>query len=376
ASNHQLGAEHLFRASLRAYQESRNNYFEDLEEAVDEFNRNYGHTDNSYSYEQLVSIVKQLYHCHIDEHSLDKEAELQNYRSVLLPKTRPVLLLNSKLTTAQKRFILAREIGYHFLGLQVRALTSSPEKVESFEQVFNDFKASYFAGALLLNRQRLIDELRNFFLLPHWDYKAVLEMIDRHNVTPEMLFYRWSELIPRFFNLKLHFLRYNEKHGQIRLIKQLNISQISVSGGLAMDEHHCRRWLVVRLLRQLEKQAKRALLGRSKRQVFVGTQISNFIEGGGRFFCIGISNPFTFNTGVKSSVAIGLKFDQKLEKAVHFLQDRSIPRLEVGTSCERCPLTAEDCIERAAEPRILVQIQKQRERERALHRLMVHNPID
>ena len=35
-------------------------------------------------------------------------------------------------------------------------MTSAPERVDSFEQVLNDFKASYFAGALLVNRERLL----------------------------------------------------------------------------------------------------------------------------------------------------------------------------------------------------------------------------
>ena len=42
ANNHQVGAEHLFRGALRSYQEHKHNYFEDIEESVEEFDNNYG----------------------------------------------------------------------------------------------------------------------------------------------------------------------------------------------------------------------------------------------------------------------------------------------------------------------------------------------
>ena len=61
---------------------------------------------------------------------------------------------------------------YQVLGLKERATTSAPERVDSFEQVLNDFKASYFAGALLINRQRLLDDLREFFALDRWQQRA------------------------------------------------------------------------------------------------------------------------------------------------------------------------------------------------------------
>ena len=68
----------------------------------------------------------------------------------------------SALSELQKKFILAREIGYQVLGLKERAMTSAPERVDSFEQVLNDFKASYFAGALLSIANRRLPTSKNF----------------------------------------------------------------------------------------------------------------------------------------------------------------------------------------------------------------------
>ncbi|HSG15462.1 MAG TPA: hypothetical protein VLE70_03950 [Anaerolineae bacterium] len=51
----------------------------------------------------------------------------------------------------QVSFLLARQIGYQQLGVKGRSSTSSPDRVDSFQRVLNDFKASYFAGALVLH---------------------------------------------------------------------------------------------------------------------------------------------------------------------------------------------------------------------------------
>src|SRR5204863_2639409 len=164
ANTHQVGAEHLFRGALRAFQEHKHNYFEDIEEAVEEFDSNYGEPDAiSYSYERLEKIIRDLYRYQIDESVIADEPKLHLYRSVLIPRDEPRLLINPRLTISQRKFILAREIGYQFLGLKVRALTSPPERVGSFEQVLNDFKASYFAGALLIKSHAIRDDMGRLF---------------------------------------------------------------------------------------------------------------------------------------------------------------------------------------------------------------------
>jgi transcriptional regulator with XRE-family HTH domain len=365
ANNHQVSVEHLFRGALRAYQEHKHNYFEDIEEAVEEFDNNYGESGMSgYSYDQLYRLIHELYHYQIDETTIAEEPKLHSYRSVLIPRDELKLLINPRLNVAQRKFILAREIGYQFLGLKVRALTSAPERLGSFEQVLNDFKASYFAGALLIKNHSIRDDMARLFSMPTWRYKIMLELLDKYEVTPEILFYRISEIVPRFFGLKLHFLRYNEEQGQIRLAKQFNMTRLLVPGGVGLGEHHCRRWLAIRLLRQLARGRK------MQRQIVVGAQISSFIDQSARFLDIGLARPLTVNQMANSSVSIGLKFDERLEKTVKFLHDKTIPRIEVDTSCERCPLEPEECKERAVAPTIFTQLKEQREREELLRRLI------
>src|SRR5690606_1872664 len=114
------------------------------------------------------------------------------------------------------------------LGLEERALTNSPDRVDSFTQVLNDFKAAYFAGALLMPQEQVVADLRELFALPTWQPERLAAMLDAYDVTPETLLYRFSELLPRFFGLKVHFLRFNEVGGSYRLYKQLNMSQLSL----------------------------------------------------------------------------------------------------------------------------------------------------
>ncbi len=366
ANHYQVGVEHLFRAALRAYQERKQNYFEEIEEAVEEFDNNYGDPSlHGYSYEQLCKVIKEFYHYQIDENSLAENPKLQGYRSILIPREEPKLLINPRLNLTQRKFLLAREIGYQFLGLKIRALTSAPERVDSFEQVLNDFKASYFAGALLIKSKSIRADITDFFSLSEWKPKIFLSLLDKYGVTPEMLLYRLSEIIPRFFGFKLHFLRYNEEQGRVKLVKQFNMFRLLVPNGLGLTEHHCRRWLGLRLLRQL----------RSARRItthpIVGVQISRFIEEpDSRFLCFGLARPLTLNQNANSSVTIGMQFDENLEKTIKFLKDRTIPRIEVGTSCERCPLPTEECTERIVPATIVAQIAENREREEALRQLL------
>jgi transcriptional regulator with XRE-family HTH domain/Zn-dependent peptidase ImmA (M78 family) len=366
AASYQVGVEHLFRAALRAYQERKQNYFEDIEEAVEEFDTNYGYKAlPNYTYEQLAGRITELYNYEIGTLPVEKHPQLAVYRSVLVPNGHPKLLINPRLNPAQCKFILAREIGYQFLGLKTRALTSAPDKVESFEQVLNDFKASYFAGALLIKSQAIRYDLARFFTMTDWQPQMLLSLLEKYDVTPEILFYRMSEIMARFFNLKVHFLRYNEEQGHIKLVKQFNMTRLLVPGGLGLVEHHCRRWLALRLLRQLRSSRK------PSNHPVVGVQISTFTDNPtAKFLCFGLARPLTLNRSAISSVTIGIKFDPEMEKTIKFWQDKKVPRVDVGTSCERCPLLEADCKERVVPPTILERLAEGREREEILRHLI------
>ena len=155
--------EHFLRAALRSYQELHENYFQDLEDAAVKFSKKYKlKNDFPLKLETLQEIINQKFGYELDDTRLVNHKLLSGYRSVFIAGTRPKLLLNAALRTRQTKFILARELGYQFLGIKNRAYTSAPDKVDSFEQVLNDFKASYFAGALIMPRASMLSDLQKF----------------------------------------------------------------------------------------------------------------------------------------------------------------------------------------------------------------------
>ncbi|MGH9827790.1 MAG: helix-turn-helix domain-containing protein, partial [Blastocatellia bacterium] len=212
AEQYNIGVEHLFRSALRAYQELHENYFPDIERAVDEFAASADfNTSRTPSYPQLLKAIESRFSYKLDNDELSSHPKLKHFRSILLakPKRPPRLLVNPALSDSQKKFILAREIGYEVLGIKERASTSPPERIDSFEQVLGDFKASYFAGALLIHREPLVRDMKEIFALDRWDGERFLSFLEKYQVTPEIFLYRLTEVLPRYFGFKMHFLRFN-----------------------------------------------------------------------------------------------------------------------------------------------------------------------
>lgn len=356
--------EHILRAALRSYQELHDNYFPELEEAADAAIRQFGLTVPA-SLDALVKVLTRHYAYRLDETVLAQVPALSNYRSVVVRARQPRLLINPALHPAQIKFLAAREIGHSYLGLKGRAYTSPPEVVESFEQVFNDFRASYFAGALLMPSALITRDIQAFFGQARWRPDLLQAMLTRYDVTPEMLFYRFSELAPQFFGVGLHFLRSNGTHGVYRLVKQLNMNQLPLPSGLGLHEHYCRRWLTVRLLREMEEKE-----GDSAESPHYGAQMSEFLGSGERFFCLGIGRKLALSPGANSSVVIGFRVNDHLEEVIRFLDDPDIPFVIINETCERCSLSEAQCNLRAASPTIWQQQQAVEQRQAALRALL------
>lgn len=359
-----LETEDFLRAALQSYQEIHENYFPDLEKAADEFvetiGQKYGFSGGPLVGEEgnvFATILVEEYGYTIDLETIPATPSLNKFRSVLLPGKQPRLLVNPNLEQCQKTFVLAREVGYCFLGIDERPLTSTPNQIDTFEQILNYFQAAYFGGALMMPRQQILPDLERFFAQTTFNPQPMLDMMVTYDVTPEMLFYRLSELIPQFFGLKLHFLRFqhNINGGSYHLIRQLNMNRLLVPSGLGLDEHYCRRWLSVRLIREI-KAGKTAV---STKQPHVGVQYSEFVESRDPFLCIGFSFPEPLNPDVITSVLLGFRVEGDMRSTIRFADDPEIPRELINETCERCPLTPDQCSVRAVPPtRLMADQQK------------------
>jgi hypothetical protein len=143
------------------------------------------------------------------------------------------------------------------------------------------------------------------------------------------------------------------------------MNQLPIPTGLALYEHYCRRWLTAQLLRETDDQDV------SWERPLVGVQMSEFLETGDRFLCIGFARPLILTPHVTSSTVIGFRDEPNLAQVIRFVNDPEIPSAMIGETCERCMLSADQCSVRAAEPTILQEEQVKTKRRAALDRLMV-----
>lgn len=368
ASQYNIGATHFLRAALRSYQELTGNYYEAIEDAADAFRRDLG--GRSPAGWDLASLRAWLV-AHgvreIDDRLLGARPALRTFRALRLDDP-PRLLLNPRLSAFQQAFALAREVGYLRLNLKARSQTTPPDREDSFEQVLNDFQASYFAGAFLLPRDRIVADLKGFFRLPTWQPQAVLALLDKYQVTPETLMYRFSQLIGPQFGLQAHFLKFSVEYGRVRLLKQLNLSRLRIPAGIDADEHYCRRWLSTRLLAELAARQRR----RPKRALdpIVKAQHSTFVDRPDEaFFCFGMALVEPLRPDLNISLTVGFRADEAFARTVRFARDRAIPRIVLNGTCEHCPLGGRDCTDRAAPPVLYQQDLARAELDRELHAL-------
>lgn len=366
-----LQEEDFLRAALRSYREIHENYFPDLENAALDFTEEFGgkyefNIEGPISRASLEALLQEEYGYVLDYERIGRRPPLTAYRSVFLSGKQPRLLLNDQLYPRQIKFLLARELGYHYLELDDRSTESTPDEIHSFQQLLDDFRAAYFGGALLMPQAAMLADLEQFFGQPRWEAARLENMLLRYDVTPEMLFYRFSELIPQHFGFKLHFLRFHHSDDSFRLIKHLNMNQLPVPSGIGLHEHYCRRWLSMRLIREMEQ-------GRASGEIGdippPGAQISEFLETGEQFLSFGFARSMVLFAGVHSGVVVGFRLTPALRRTVRFLDDDAIPHVIIHETCERCPLSRAECKVRAAAPILLQANQAKAARQAALEEL-------
>ena len=209
AQHYNLTRESFFLASLRSYQEAHNNYFEDLEQKVLDFSKAfYVNIDSKISIEELTAILIEEYGYTIQELVFSEQEQLGDLRSIFVPKSK-TLLLSLDIDEPQKAFILAKEIAYNFLEITERLYTFSWIKFDNFDQVLNNFYASYFAGALLIPRQKLIDELNLFLAKTDPKPQEMIALMSGFNVSPESFYQRLTNILPKDFQLKEPLFSYD-----------------------------------------------------------------------------------------------------------------------------------------------------------------------
>jgi len=358
--NYDMQVEHFLLASLRSYQKMHMNYFKVIEDETRKFRTEFAtQLQGEINTRALEAILSSTYQVKVEYQDLSHQPELGSLRSIWIKGETDKLIINKRLQPVQRLFILAKEVGYRALKLEKRPTTSSWMQVESFDHVYNNFKSSYFAGALLLPEDQMVTDLKIFFTNKFWDTEQFTKLLTSYNATPEMFLHRLSQLLPHHFGMhRMHYLRLqNEKDSErYQITKELNTTNIFVPKGIGGSEHHCRRWVSVNLLKELKEQQKDG----NNPNLIVSTQRSHFMGSDKEFFNIAIARPLSLSEDVNSGMTLGFQLDKRLQNEIGFWNDTNIPKMHVNESCERCSL--EDCESRAAPPLQLIEKEKHRQK--------------
>lgn len=360
ARNYSLRDENFFFAALRAYQELHMNYFDDIENLSDEFVEQYKlPLEEPVTSALLQKILINKFGYSIDEKGLTKYPELQEMRSVFVPKKR-ILLLNPNLSAQQRTYQLAKEIGFNVLHLKERPLASSMLQVKSFEETLNNYKAGYFAVNILVNRETFAKDLTTIFNDQQWNPEAFLQLIARYDVSPEVLFQRFNVLSKEFGLHKIFFFRtmHHVASGRFEIDKELHLNRRHQPHASGLNEHYCRRWLSLSLLEQLALQ--QASTG-DHSHLMAGAQCARFADTGEEYLCVAVAKPGTTTQQKNVSVMIGILLDDAARKIIRFHSDPQVPQVTVNVTCERCAIM--DCQERSAPP---VAVERREKRKRAI----------
>jgi transcriptional regulator with XRE-family HTH domain len=350
AQHYNFSRESFFLASVRSFQEANNNYFDDLEQQALKFSKAYQiDLIAPITAQGLEEVLIEEYGYTINNFELIKHETLEHLRSVFVPKSK-TLLLNNAIDEAQRTFIYAKEIAYNFLEVQDRLFTFPWIKFNNFDQVLNNFYASYFAGVLAIPKLELTTQLDAVFKKNHFDENLFIQSMGVFNASPESFYQRLTNILPKAYNIRnLFFLRFTHKSGsgKFHLKKELHLSHQHSPRANETHEHYCRRWVSLNVLQDISK---------SKKSHEFDIQISNYASDDTKYLVLSSATKDPFRDHQYRSISVGLLINKQLERKVKFLDDPSIKTQEVGVTCEQCAI--QNCNERKADPIALYQEDK------------------
>ena len=363
AQHYNFSRESFYLASVRSFQEANKNYFEDLEQNVLKFAKAYQIDLNQrITSKDLEEILTEEFGYNFEWDELSKYEALGNLRSVFVPKTK-TLLLTKQIDEAQRTFIYAKELAYNFLEINERLYTFPWIKFDTFDQVLNNFYASYFAGALIIPNDKIKAQLHDIFEKENFDKLLFLDAIDAFNASPESFYQRLTNILPKAFNIQnLFFLRFTHKANSDRfyLKKELHLSHDHSPHANETNEHYCRRWVSIKVLKDISK---------SKKEHEFDIQISNYEDDGLRYLVLSSATKDPFKDNHYRSISVGLQINKQLHRRLNFLADPIIEKQNVGVTCERCAM--KDCEVRQVPAIILDKVARNKKIEKIVEELNI-----
>jgi hypothetical protein len=177
----------------------------------------------------------------------------------------------------------------------------------------------------------------------------------KYQASPEVLFQRFN-LLTKYFKLdKVFFMRliHDTERNSFDIDKELHLNRRHQPHATGLNEHYCRRWLSIKLLRQLQADPQ------GQGHAVSGVQRARFLDSGEQYLVISIAKHGYPTVGRNVSVMLGVLLDEHAQNSIAFWNDPGIETIDINVTCERCPLV--NCAERAAAPAV---IQKREDRKR------------
>lgn len=340
SQNYNLGKERFYFAVMRSFQELYDNYFPEIEEKAIVFaNENNLELNKNLQTATLESLLKEKFGYEIRSESFSNDTALDKLRSLFIPEKK-LLLLNERLDVSQKIFILAKEIGFNVLNLNPRPNTYSWLDFGSFEEILNNFYASYFAGCLLISKKDLIEQTTDFFYQKEWNSNQFENLINYFTDSPETFYYRLTNILSSEFGIKdLFYLCFVKKDGsdKINILKELHLNHQQAPHANATNEHYCRRWIALKNLYHLQEN-----------ESLTDAQISHYKDQGLSYLVISTSQKNPFSDGSNRSYCLGILLNSQTIKKINFARSSSLRTIEVGVTCESCSIL--NCEVRQAPP--------------------------
>ncbi len=351
ARNYNMSVEQFYFSALRTYQEMYDNYFEDIELEAERFLNEFNIAElQILDFKYLADLLVKQYHYEIAFIDNQKYPELTEVRSMVTTKgDNPKLLINPELDTHQQSFILGRELGYQYLKLKNRLNTTHLVEAESFEHLLNNYKASYFASAIIIKGPLMAKKLKDFFALPSFDGEMLSSMIDFFNTTPETFCYRLSNVLPKYFGInQIFFFRFNNRAGQnlFDCTKEMHLARKHFPHTIK-NEHYCRRWVALTILQKLAQLQQ----SNSSETLLCQAQLSQYMDTKDEYLVVSFAKAMLPTPNLNMSVSMGIRLDNSIRQKINFLTDSQLVKREVNETCERC--AAFDCKERMAAPIVL-----------------------
>jgi transcriptional regulator with XRE-family HTH domain len=325
--------EDIYAASLKSFIEAHDNYFPEIEKLAKKMRSEWGLNSDEIKINEIKAVLKKEYHYQIDEHTIGQNSSLSLTRFLVKRSTPAVLYINPKSKDTEKIFCIAKELGHLVLGTK----KSSGEK--NLGEKLDDFKTSYFAGALLLEEKTFSKDLKQIFSHQKFEPEFFTTLLSKYNVSTEVLFHRLTQVLSANFKVnELFFLGVSTRLDQkenFEIYNELHLSQLHGPHAVRMNENYCRRWVAVKSLKHLKEnlELENYLLG----------QISVTLDGQ-KYFSLSLARKSSLDNQVLQSLTIGFLVNDELKNVLKFLDDKNLKQLSIGQTCERCPKI--DCEDR------------------------------